>query len=326
MTLGWFGEDLVDGAKKGLNAFGGAVSDAADGAWDLVDDLPGLKQLGEGVKALATSEEFRDFARSAHGQIFFRALATVAGQGFGSFLLGPLGYHPLTILAMASAHSLPGVMRGQRFGDAFLAENIKRVDDTAKILGSDAAAALPQDWQRALDELQARARAFAPDLLPAAALDELAALLGTDAEGLARGVAAKLGVREDMAGQALALILDRPVLDVEAYDVATGRKLGAPRPLRFVARSTAATVQNEALARTLDVLDPARAYRAAARSDSATVENRSAGLALFRAERPALERAAGGVAEPSSPNNSRLLLLGVVVAASVGAAVWYARR
>ena len=332
MAIGWFGEDWVDAGRKFLNDAGDAASDAASSAWDLVDDLPGLKQLGEGVKGLATSELFRDFAKSSHGQLFFRAIATAAGQGVGGLLFTVAGLGPLTMLGMASVHALPGVIRGQRFGDAFLAENMKRVEDTAKIVGTDAAAALPAQWQQALEELQARAAAFAPTLEPGAALDQLAAAMGTDAEGLARRIAAQLGIREDMAGQALSLILDRPAIDSAAYDPVTGRKYGAAPVPRFFARSRSATVRNEQIARVLEAYDPARKFRAAARSTSTTAANTSSALAFFREARGVAPAAAaaddrdrffqfGGAAEPG-PDWTEI----AIWAALAGGAFWYLRR
>lgn len=334
MAIGWFGEDVVNAGKAFLNDAGDAAADAASSAWDLVDEIPGLKQLGDGVKTIATSELFRDFAKSSHGQLFFRAIATASGQGVGRFLFTAAGLGPLTMLGMASVHALPGVIRGQRFGDAFLAENMRRVEQTAQIVGADAASALPGQWQEALEELEARARQFAPNLEPAAALDQLAAAMGTDAEGLARRVAAQLGIREDMAGQALSLILDRPAIDSDAYDPVTGRKYGAPPVPRFFARSRSATVRNEQIARGREAYDPARKFRSAARATSTTAENSSSALAYFREARGVLAPAPaaaderdrffqfGGAAE-SGPDWTEIAIWAALLG---GGAWWYLRR
>lgn len=302
MAIGWFGEDVAD-------AVGGALSDA----WDVVDDLPGFRELGEGTKAVFTGP-LRDFARTGLGQTVLRAMTTVA--------MGPVGWVAGPWAMMVSA-SLPGIARGDTFEEALFSENLWRLSKTAEVLGTDYAGELVAQYGSALEELKKRARSFAPDLEVPAALQELASRAGLDPEAYARKLAASLGIREDMAAQAFEMLGRVSFFDPDGYDVTTGRQRGAVR-LRFATRTG---VQNEQIDRVLDALDPGRDFRAAARSSSASVFNASPALAIFRESRgeaaPAPLDRAPRPEEPPAASPLPWLALGV---AAVGAAVWYARR
>lgn len=321
MAIGWFGEDIVDAVDSVASDAGAVVRDA----WDLVDDLPVLKQLGEGTKAVFTGP-LRDFARTGLGQTILRAMTTVA--------MGPIGWVAGPWAMMVSA-SLPGIARGDSFEEALFSENLWRLSKTAEVLGTDYAGELVAQYGTALEELKKRARAVAPDLDVPDALQELASRAGLDPEAYARKLAASLGIREDMAAQAFEMLGRVQFFNPDAYDVATGKQQGIVR-LRF---GTRVGVRNDQIDRVLDALDPGRDFRQAARSTSAGMFNPSPGLAIFRQERaaatpapprPGTERSAvGTLMDLEDAIGSPALAVGIGVAlvgGAVLAARWYARR
>lgn len=311
MAIGWFGEDVWDAVDSVASDAGAVVRDA----WDLVDNLPVLKQLGEGTKAVFTGP-LRDFARTGLGQTILRAMTTVA--------MGPIGWVAGPWAMMVSA-SLPGIARGDSFEEALFSENLWRLSKTAEVLGTDYAGELVAQYGTALEELKRRAREVAPDLEVPAALQELASRAGLDPEAYARKLAASLGIREDMAAQAFEMLGRVQFFKPDAYDVATGKQQGIVR-LRYATR---VGVNNDQIDRVLNAIDPGRDFRQAARSTSATMFNPSPGLAIFRQARdeaaPTLDRAPRPPSPAAEEGGTSLPLIALGVAAVAGA-IWYARR
>jgi hypothetical protein len=317
MAIGWFGEDVAD-------AVGGALKDA----WDVFDDLPVLEQLGDGVKAVVTGP-LRDFAKDSIGQTVLRAMATAVSGGVGLALMGA---GPFQVFAMASAHALPGMARGDSFEEALLTENLWRLEKTAELLGPDVASQLPDQWRDAIDELKARAAAALPDLALPEAVSELAARAGVDPETYARRLAAEMGIREDMAVQALEMVGRINLMDQGSYDLATGRRLLTPQEAarEAFARSIKTTVRADARPESWALMrsTPTIANRAVA----TTTTGRSLGLELLRAHvavpvRPNVERAARPADEPPPPPPGVSGVAALVVAAAVvGGAIVVARR
>lgn len=302
----------------------GAVGDALDAVWDVLDDVPGFDLLGDGVKAIATGP-LRDFARTSVGQTVFRAMATAAMATTGGLTAG-LG--PYQVFAMASAAALPGMARGDSFEESLLTENLWRIEETIKSGGGEVlAASLPPQWQAGLTEIKARAGAAFGDLPIPDAAKALAAQAGLDPEEYARRLAAELGIREDMAVQAMEMAARLNLMVQEAYDIDTGAKIGAPSAAgalaiqRLIARTT---VSNRSPY--IDIMFPPKPEPMIAKLATQRVTMRPAFLALASpsgATAPALERTAPPSRDaPASPGYGVALAL---VAAAVGAA-WYVSR
>jgi hypothetical protein len=132
MPIGGF--FLFDAAEDAVNAAGKFVSNA----WGVIDDIPGFKELGDGTKDLFKGP-LRDFANTAVGQTVIRALSgslMIASYGLSSFpFLGP----QLALTGHALAMAMPGMVKGEDFWSAYFSEGLWRVEQTAKILGADAA-------------------------------------------------------------------------------------------------------------------------------------------------------------------------------------------
>lgn len=214
---------------------GGWISDRVDDAgealsnvWDAFDDLPGFKQLGEGAKALFKGP-LRDFANSDLGKTVLRAATTVVA-GPAGVLVGPW--------AMMMAHTLPGLAKGDSFIAALVEENLYRMTEAVKILTAGQVQIpetqlkflheLPNQFKTAVKELENRIRSSFPDVDLGEAAERLASEAGLSLEDSARDLARELGLREDMAVQAMELISKQKLLTHEEYDLATGRNLVKP--------------------------------------------------------------------------------------------------
>lgn len=127
-------DDIADVATSVTDRAGDALSSA----WDVVDGVPGFKQLGEGTKAIFTGP-LRDFAKTTVGQVVIRALSSTlmgASAGLaGLTFVGPA----LALSANTVALSMPGLVRGESFWKAYFNEGIWRVKETAKIAGGEVA-------------------------------------------------------------------------------------------------------------------------------------------------------------------------------------------
>jgi hypothetical protein len=315
VAIGWFGEDLWDGVTS-------AADDVVSGAWDLVDDLPGFKQLGEGTKALFKGP-LRDFANTGVGQMVLRAMTTS--------IMGPIGV-VAGPWAMMTAASLPGVARGDSFEEALLSENLWRLEKTAEVLGPDVAGLLPAQYGEAVDAIKARAEELAPGGDLAEAARELAARAGVSPEEYARRLAAELGIREDMAAQAFELVSRLKFLSHDDYDPATGRNVRA-RLVDAVRGATRSDVAVLGRSSALDYWKPRPSFQIPivqgvelARPPSfARLLDELRGTppapVLDRTARPAEDVPRAGVGELGSP-----AVIVAAVGVALGAAWWYSSR
>lgn len=139
MTVVYVGNifsDAADWVGDRVDDVAGAVADVAKAAWDVVDEIPGVAELGDGFEAVVTGP-LRDLAKTVPGQIILRSLA-------GSmFALGPAlatVAGPQLALAYGSvAIAAPGLARGESFWSAWFQEGWYRAKTTAQILGTEAA-------------------------------------------------------------------------------------------------------------------------------------------------------------------------------------------
>lgn len=250
-----------------------AASDAVDAVWDAVDDLPGFKQLGEGVKAVFTGP-LRDFAKTAIGQTVLRAMTSMA-MGLTGGIAGPW--------AMMATAALPGVLSGSPFEEALITENLYRATEAVKILTANQVKVpgiefpIPPEVQRivtqsldVLNELKRRANELGLPIEEA--VQKLAADYGVpgNLEALGRKLAQEMGVRDDFAVQAIEMASKQKLLSHEDYDLATGKYIKpiaidlkkvieASRP-KYVLSSTT-SVMNPAIKRTIDAIRPSIAVK-----------------------------------------------------------------
>ncbi len=199
---GWF-DDVVDWSE-------GAAEDATNAVVDVVTSVPGVD---EGVSSVEDAASFlgslpgfeqaggllQDFARTPYGRVALTALSTNLTGG-----LAPIVGPQLATVAF----SLPGVLRGEKFDEAWVNEFAMRVQRTAAILGADF-----------IDEV------FMPQFT--AAMQELAANfnLGDLATWTTQQLADRLHIREDVAAYALSLWNRTGPPNKDAYDPETGKYL-----------------------------------------------------------------------------------------------------
>ncbi len=180
---------------------GDVVSDAGDAVMNVtapvrnfVDDvtraIPGSQWV---------SEKVRDFANTGVGSMLLKGIATTMSGGLGLV-----------------AFSIPGVIQGKKFGEAWLSEFSGRVLQTASILGSEyAKEALTDAFKQAGDFLVESAKTNFPDVPVAEGLK----MLDITPQELAK----QLGIREDVAAMAIELAKGLKLIDVERdYDLETG--------------------------------------------------------------------------------------------------------
>jgi hypothetical protein len=175
---------------------------------DVFDAIPG----SEWVKDF-TNGPLRDFAKSSVGTVVLRALATTLTGGLAS-AMGP---------QLASvAWSMPGLVRGEPFDEAYWKEFSWRAEKTAQAVGTDAAGkALSEMLKRTSDQLMDQAKATFPNLPLDQGLKRLVETTGLTPEKLA----AQLGVRPDVAAAALNLILREFKFPTDKYSFETGQPL-----------------------------------------------------------------------------------------------------
>lgn len=183
-VLGWIGSDVADWA-------GGAAADVASA----VAAVPGVDVI---VEAAA------DFARTSVGQVVTRAIATALTGGLAP-VLGP----QLATIAW----TVPGVLRGDPWDQAWLAEFGHRAEQAATVLGGEAGAVFGAQLDAAIRYLAAR--------IPAGQL----------VQWTAQQLAAAVGIRVDVAALAVDLV-NRGWREAKgAWDPATGLPIPAPRAL-----------------------------------------------------------------------------------------------
>lgn len=245
------GRESLDGGGDTVTGFripvvsdiADAASDAVDAVWDAVDDLPGFKQLGDGVKAVFTGP-LRDFAKTAVGQTVLRAMTGMA-MGLTGGIAGPW--------AMMATAALPGVIAGSPFEEALITENLYRATEAVKILTANQVKVpgiefpIPPEVQKivtqSLDVLNELKRRAAEMGLPIEeAVRKLAADYGVpdNLEALGVKLANEMGVREDFAVQAIEMAAKQKLLSHENYDMATGKKKVFIDPFKAIRAAKAA--------------------------------------------------------------------------------------
>lgn len=274
MAIGWFGEDVIDAA-------GSVVSDVA-GA---VGSLPGVSQLAEAMG---------DFAKTAVGQIVLRA---ISDSLFGSvaFVVGP---------QLASlTWSIPGLMRGDSFDKAWLDSFKLRVEQTAEILGGDAAAYVAAQLPIALSTLGG---SFLPTEVATWGEAELAKRAGD--------------IREDVSRIALDKWNSVSLFNPDDFDPSTGKRYGFADGARGFASFGAAALRNDVAGRIVTLTAADRLSNANYGSYSSYNGLHPSVLtpkpATYAAPRP----------RPPPPRNgmgANLALGGVVLAAAAALVLWY---
>lgn len=215
------------------------------GVLDIVSDT--ASDVGDWVKGAAS--DVADYASDPSN--WLRAISYMGWTGMlTSFLPGVLG-----MVADATVVAMPGLVRGESFSDALVAEYGLRLKRVAEAYGPQLAkevngqvdtlvknAALREEVQGSL----ARVRAMDPSLNLSAALKRA----GCDPETLAQ----KLHVRPDVAAMVLNVFLHRKVYEPSDFDLQTGAR-AAIRSLVDVqhrAPSTPVTTSAEAYKRWQD--------------------------------------------------------------------------
>lgn len=212
IEIGAIWDDIGDAVDTVTRPVAKAVS-------DVFDAIPG----SEWVKGIVNGP-LRDFANSAVGKVVLRAMATSLTGG----LAGTLGPQLATV-----AWSLPGLVRGESFDEAWWKEFCYRVEKTAETLGSEAAGkALGDMLKVASDRLMDQAKRAFPTLPVEEGLRRFVNETGLTPEALAR----ELGIRPDVAAAALNLVLREMRFPLGNYAIATGDpSLAMPSvPLRTI--------------------------------------------------------------------------------------------
>lgn len=212
VEIGAIWNDIGDAVDTVTRPISKAVS-------DVFDAIPG----SEWVKGIVNGP-LRDFANSAVGKVVLRAMATSLTGG----LAGTLGPQLATV-----AWSLPGLVRGESFDEAWWKEFSWRVEKTAETLGTDAAGkALGDMLKVASDRLMDQAKKAFPTLPVEEGLRRFVNETGLTPEALAR----ELGIRPDVAAAALNLVLREMRFPLGNYAIATGDpSLAMPSvPLRTI--------------------------------------------------------------------------------------------
>lgn len=272
--IGWFGEEIVD-----------AVVDVATSVWDASVDvfeaLPGGAQVSKGLTDLVNGP-LRDFAKTTYGKIVLRAIAT--------FWYGPLAWSPVGPQLATLVWTFPGLLRGERFDEAWLLEFKWRAETAAQLLGGDVILA------QFGDELAKAVTALGNEV----GIGNLATMTFGE-------LAARLGIREDVAAFALDLWNRTGPPGREAFDVATGKRW-APSKASIYSTANSRITSPKPVNRTLAIASKGPAV-------SSAIPKATAPTPIFAA------------ATPDTPaKRSGDVLLGVTVVAAVGALVWFYRK
>ena len=255
------------------------VSDTAEDVWDATGAR--VVDAGESVvRAIPGGNELieltGDFANTAVGTVVLRAIATMYFGGI-AWAVGP---------QLASVvWALPGIMKGDRFDEAWLTEFKYRVEKTAEILGPGIIDAFGSQLTDTLKKM----------------FDEYG--IGELVEEGVQEFAKRYNIREDVAAFALSLWnrIDLPPRD--AFDPVTGRQIR-----QWQASAAATKAKEQQNAREYRALYGAREYEA-----------------LYGArERAALDAyASAGVnaSAPAEDSKTGYIALGVVAVAAIGVAL-----
>lgn len=172
-----------------INAIGGAVGGAAKDIVHAIESVPGVDWI---------TSDLENFAKSDFGTTVLRALSSTAYIGLAP-VLGP---------QFASiAFAIPGMAKGDSIADSYVNELAYRVKTTADILtagqGGAALSAQAKTLMSQVDiagqEVMNQAKALGANLGVPTSIDDVLSKAGVNAQS----IAAKLGIREDMAQSAI---------------------------------------------------------------------------------------------------------------------------
>lgn len=200
------------------DATGGRVVKAVNAGADVVTSalsrIPGgnllMDAAGGGLDALSS------LAKTIPGQIVLTAVSGGMAAYFATYNLPILNQAMGPQLASAF-WALPGVARGEPFAQAYMAAFIERMRKLAEYFGGEAAAYAANQLGPAIDYL----KSIVPAELQGEELAAWLAKAGITPESLAY----KLGIRPDVAAEALNGMIARAMYDVESFDLKTGRRL-----------------------------------------------------------------------------------------------------
>lgn len=274
------------------------ANDVVSSFEDLAAKVPGVSELADVAG---------DFAKTTVGQIVTRAIAT-ALYGSLAFVVGPQ--------LAAVSFAVPGLMTGEQFDKAWLAEFKWRCEEAAKILGPEVAELFGQELKKAIVDLAERYH------------------VGDRVAETAIELAGKLHIREDVAELAITKF-EHAVFDQEEYDLTTGRKKIEARARLQEAGLAQAVVGFGATAAGIRqaAIVTAGAYGGQSASTLAVKQGSlRAAMALAPAAPMGVPNmtAVRATAPPSTPAIARsrmiqdVALVGVVGAA-IGALIWWSR-
>lgn len=281
--------------------------DWVESAWDVVDDIPGFSQLGDGVKSLVTGP-LRDVANTVVGKVVLRALAGTV-YAFGAGLLGAAGPQLASV-----AFAIPGLARGEDFWSAWFEESLYRAKSAAEILGPGVAndAMKTPEVKQVLDEVAKYSGQFLGQKIELFQLttSEVAKRLGVPSLSVA-SVAARFGISEYAAAKALNVLLpdDFPI-DGNDYDLSGKRKKG----LTLVFRPPPTFAQRAAMSSGLTTALRTTLVEAQVKKDAEAAE--------------AAEAAAAAALDSATESQTRanVAIVGVATAGALAVAWWYFNR
>jgi len=233
-TIGWFGEDIVEFAGDAVDTVATAVVDVAEAAWDVLDEVPGVAEFGDGFRDLINGP-LKDFANSAVGKIVLRALAGSA-YAVGAGFLGPM----IGAQLASAAFALPGLARGEDFWSAWFEESWYRAKTTADIVGPGVVEDLGfvREVERALNDL----KALLPDYASLTA-EEAASRLGISGMFDVQGLAKRLNVSDYAAAKARWALFPQFPVQPGSYDSVTGKLV-----IKRLGKRPTTTTENNLLA------------------------------------------------------------------------------
>lgn len=285
MAIGWVGSDVWD-----------AAADVVSSVWDRV---PGSELVDD-----FTGGPLQDFANTAVGKVILRAIATSVTGGLAP-VLGPQ-------LATV-AWTIPGVLRGEPWDEAWLLEFNHRAEAAAQQLGGEAGAVFGQQLGAALS----RIRSAFPE--------------GSPVTWAAEQLARELAIRVDVAALAIDLV-NRGWRQAQGWwNAASGERMPGPElerrgpSLQDVWRAPLVDVAGAALtghaSQILDAFAPNRASRATPTAQASYMDL----LGVRHTDAPGFERGAATAPAPEvMPTWAMLTAAGCALGAV--AWLWYERR
>lgn len=282
---------FLSDAWGSIKSVAGGVVDVAGGAVDVAGDvftsLPGGVQVSGALRDLVNGP-LRDFAKTPVGMTVLRSIATAVYGPLANSLVYwgvPFGAQMATI-----AWAVPGLVRGERFDEAWMLEFRWRAEKTAEIVGPGI-----------LDSFGAQLRQ---------ALDQLASFYGVGelVDITAEQLASKLGIRVDVAAYVISLWNRTAPPPREVFDLRTGRRLKTVERRTTYADSRFGT-RSEAFA------SPA--------SSTSSTATHTLGRRPSAAATPISSTGASSSSSRSSSTTRSDLALAATIVLAAGALVWW---